>query len=116
MGGDREREKRPVGELERVMLAIVGLLLVCAVLAQPNLSLFTGFWQIQISETGLITDPVATGGAGGALLNAALVLLLSMGLLRWMRLPYTGASLACLFLMAGFALLSGPSPGSGGWP
>ena len=44
MGGDREREKRPVGELERVMLAIVGLLLVCAVLAQPNLSLFTGFW------------------------------------------------------------------------
>ncbi len=105
MGGDREREKRPVGELERVMLAIVGLLLVCAVLAQPNLSLFTGFWQIQISETGLITDPVATGGAGGALLNAALVLLLSMGLLRWMRLPYTGASLACLFLMAGFALL-----------
>ena len=105
MGGDREREKRPVGELERVMLAIVGLLLVCAVLAQPNLSLFTGFWRIQISETGLITDPVATGGAGGALLNAALVLLLSMGLLRWMRLPYTGASLACLFLMAGFALL-----------
>ena len=105
MGGDREREKRPVGELERVMLAIVGLLLVCAVLAQPNLSLFTGFWQIQISETGLITDPVATGGAGGALLNAALVLLLSMGLLRWMKLPYTGASLACLFLMAGFALL-----------
>ena len=64
--------------LDWILLAIVGLLLVCAVLAQPGWSLLAGFWQIQISETGLITDPVATGGLGGALLNAALVLLLSI--------------------------------------
>ena len=31
---------------------------------------------------GITVHPVATGGVGGALLNAALVLLLSMGLLR----------------------------------
>ncbi len=91
--------------LDWILLAIVGLLLVCAVLAQPGWSLLAGFWQIQISETGLITDPVATGGLGGALLNAALVLLLSILLVRWMRLPVTGAAFACLFLMAGFAML-----------
>lgn len=91
--------------LDWILLAIVGLLLVCAVLAQPGWSLLAGFWQIQISETGLITDPVATGSLGGALLNAALVLLLSILLVRWMRLPVTGAAFACLFLMAGFAML-----------
>ena len=37
--------------------------------------------------------------------NAALVLLLSLLLIRRMKLPITGAALACLFLMAGFALL-----------
>ena len=99
-GAERLRRR-----LDWILLAIVGLLLVCAVLAQPDWSLLAGFWQIQISETGLITDPVATGGLGGALLNAALVLLLSTLLVRWMRLPVTGAAFACLFLMAGFAML-----------
>ena len=66
------------GRLDLILLAIAGLLLVFAVLAQPDLSLLSGFWRIQISETGLITDPVATGGVGAALLNAALVLLVSL--------------------------------------
>ena len=92
-------------KLERLLFAVVGLLLVFAVLAQPELSLLAGFLQIQISETGLITDPMATGGVGAALLNAAMVLLLSTLLIRWMKLPFTGMTLACLFLMAGFALL-----------
>ena len=81
-----------VKDFERAAPPGRGLLLVCAVLAQPGWSLRAGFWQIQISETGLITDPVATGGLGGALLNAALVLLLSILLVRWMRLPVTGAT------------------------
>lgn len=93
------------GRLDLILLAIAGLLLVFAVLAQPDLSLLSGFWRIQISETGLITDPVATGGVGAALLNAALVLLVSLLLVRWMKLPITGAAFACLFLMAGFSLL-----------
>ncbi|MDE7244162.1 MAG: DUF1576 domain-containing protein, partial [Oscillospiraceae bacterium] len=91
--------------LERILLALEGLLLMFAVLAQPDLSLFTGWWKIQISEAGLITDPMATGGVGAALLNAALVLGVSLLLLRKMKLRLTGAALACLFLMAGFALL-----------
>lgn len=93
------------GRLYRVLLALAGLLLASAVLAQPDLSLLRGFWEIQVSETGLITDPMATGGVGAALLNAALVLFLSTMLIRMMKLPFTGAAFACLFLMAGFSLL-----------
>ena len=57
--------------LDRVLLAVSALMLVFAVAAQPDLSLLTGFWAIQISEAGLITDPVTTGGVGAALLSGA---------------------------------------------
>ena len=91
--------------LYRVLLALAGILLLFAILAQPDLSLLRGFWAIQVSETGLITDPMVTGGVGAALLNAAVVLFLSTMLIRWMKLPFTGAAFACLFLMGGFSLL-----------
>ena len=88
------------GRLICVMLAASALLAVFAVIAQPNTSLLTGLWKIQISEAGLITDPMAVGGVG-----AALVLLVCTALVRWLKVPFTGVSFACLFMMAGFALL-----------
>ena len=99
------RGERLMEWLHLVPLALAALLAVFAVIAQPDASLLQGFWEIQISETGLITDPMATGGVGAALLNAAVVLFLSTILLRRMDLPFTGAAFACLFLMAGFSLL-----------
>ena len=97
--------EKPGGRLICVMLAASALLAVFAVIAQPNASLLTGLWKIQISEAGLITDPMAVGGVGAALLNAALVLLVCTALVRWLKVPFTGVSFACLFMMAGFALL-----------
>lgn len=91
--------------LYTVPFALSAILAIFAVCAQPNLSLLTGFWKIQICQTGLITDPVVIGGVGAALLNSALVLFLSTLLVRWVRAPFSGVSLACLFMMAGFALL-----------
>lgn len=88
-----------------VPLAVAGILLVFAVIAQPDISLLTGLWHIQLSEAGLITDPMATGGVGSALLNAALILLICTILIRAMKLPFTGVTFACLFMMAGFAML-----------
>lgn len=88
------------------MLAAVSLLMAAfAVALQPNLSLFTGFWKIQVGHAGLITDPILTGGAGGALLNAAAMMLGSTLLVRMQKMPFTGLSVACLFMMGGFALL-----------
>ena len=91
--------------LYTVPLVLSALLFVFAVAVQPDITLLTGFWKIQISEAGLITDPVAVGGVGAALLNAALVLFLSTMMVRRVRAPFAGVSLACLFMMGGFALL-----------
>ena len=91
--------------LYTVPLVLSGFLFVFAVAVQPNLSILTGWWKIQIAEMGLITDPVAIGGVGAALLNSALILFLSTMLVRRVRAPFSGVSLACLFMMAGFALL-----------
>lgn len=93
------------GRLIYVMLITSALLAVFALIAQPNGTLLTGFLKIQVSEAGLITDPMAVGGVGAALLNASLVLLACTLLVRWLRVPFTGVSFACLFMMAGFALL-----------
>ena len=91
--------------LYTVPLVMSAFLLLFAVAVQPDISLLTGWWKIQISQTGLITDPVAIGGVGAALLNSALILFLSTMLVRCVRAPFSGVSLACLFMMAGFALL-----------
>jgi len=88
-----------------LMLAVTALLIVFAAVLQPDASLMSGFWKIQIGHAGLITDPICTGGAGAALLNAALMLLMSTLLVRLQKMPFTGLSVACLFMMAGFALL-----------
>ena len=88
-----------------MMLAVAGMLAVFAVVLQPDISLLTGFWDIQMGHAGLITDPICTGGIGAALLNAALMLLLSTLLVRLQKMPFTGLSVACLYMMAGFALL-----------
>ena len=88
-----------------VMLMVAALLAVFAVALQPDLSLFTGFWRIQTGYAGLITDPICTAGAGAALLNAAAMLLGSTMLVRLQKMPFTGLTTACLFMMAGFALL-----------
>ena len=54
-----KRVKIPGERLYHVPLALAGLLVVFAVIAQPDAAvLLRGFWEIQINETGLITDPM----------------------------------------------------------
>ena len=63
-----KRVKLPGERLFHVPLALAALLLVFAVIAQPYPAvLLKGFWEIQVNETGLITDPMVTGGVGAAL-------------------------------------------------
>lgn len=52
----------------------------------------------------LITDYMAVGGMGAALVNSGLLMLLSIGILFWLRVDIGGLSVAAVFLMGGFAL------------
>ena len=102
---DSSRSDKQSPVLRGVLPALCVVLAVFAFAVQPPADLFRGFWRILISDAGLITDPAVTGGAGAALLNAALVLALSAALVYGMHLPVTGLTFACLFMMAGFSLL-----------
>ena len=101
----RKRLAKVYERMYRVPMGVSVLLVIFAVIAQPDMSLLTGFWQIQISEAGLITDPVATGGVGAALLNAGLVMFVATLTVCFLQIPFTGVSLACMFMVGGFALL-----------
>ena len=71
-----------------------------------------GIWRIIRSQAGLITDSIAIGGMGAAFVNSGLVTLICIGLLCLLRMPFTGISIASLFLMAGFSLLCKIPPGT----
>ena len=88
-----------------LLVAVALLLALFSVVLQPDKSLLTGFWIIQVDHAALITDPIVTGGIGGALLNASILMLCSTLLVRLQKMPFTGLSVACLFMMGGFALL-----------
>ena len=100
-----EKAKRTDTIIFSVLMATAGALLLTAVIAQPDRMLLEGFLRIQGDETGLITDSIVTGGQGGALLNAGIILMFSTLLVRRLKMPFTGMSVACLFMMAGFALM-----------
>ena len=100
-----EKAKRTDTIIFSVLMATAGALLLAAVIAQPDRTLVEGFLRIQGDETGLITDSIVTGGRGGALLNAGIILMISTLLVRRLKMPFTGLSVACLFMMAGFALM-----------
>jgi len=88
------------------MLSVIsGLLVVAAVIAEPSLELLVGLWKIMTHEAGLITDPIATGGLGAALLNTGLVLACGIALARFNKLPFTGATISCLLMATGFSMI-----------
>ncbi len=85
-------------------ITLSALMIGLAFLTDSPIQIFQGFIKILISPAGLITDSILIGGLGAALFNAGLVLLYSTFLLKLVKVPFSGISIACLFLMAGFAM------------
>nr|WP_318682874.1 DUF1576 domain-containing protein [uncultured Acetatifactor sp.] len=63
-----------------------------------------GLRDIVISRDALITDYFLLGGQGAAFLNAALVMLVCIVLVCVSKIPFTGPTMAALFINAGYAL------------
>ena len=79
------------------------LFIVLSFFLQPIGELFVGLHNIQKSESILLTDYVAVGGIGPALLNSGLLMGLSYLLIRKLGLRVTGSIFAGILTIGGFA-------------
>ena len=74
------------------------------ILCGPPSELLPGLWHIITERAVLITDSIMVGGMGAAFLNAGLVTLISLWILYACKAAISGATIAAVFLMAGFSL------------
>jgi hypothetical protein len=79
-----------------------GFLLVAFVIDEPA-EIIGGFLRIITSRSILVTDYIAVGGIGAALLNVSLVGFMSVFTLMFSGVKPNGASIMALWLTAGFA-------------
>ncbi len=98
--GDKIRENI----MKYWVLFSVVLLFAAAFLADAPGQIFAGLKEIVISRDALITDYFLLAGKGAAFFNAGVVLLICTALVMIYRIPFTGPTLAALFMNAGFAL------------
>ena len=63
-----------------------------------------GIWLIIVSRDALITDYFELAGYGAAFLNAALVMGISIFFIITEKIPFTGLTVAALFMNAGYGL------------
>ncbi len=104
-------EKRPRLSLEHTSTKIFRMLLLLSLIfcifglaiTGPQ-SAITGLSTIISSQDGLISDYIHIAGIGGAFLNAGLVMIVTLIVFSKSKIPYTGISIATVFLMGGFAL------------
>ena len=100
----RYDEQKPGDFIVTTMVAFSLLLIGFGFLTGSPGEIVSGIIRIIQTPAGLITDSIMVGGMGGAFVNAGLVTLISIALLKLVKLSFTGISVACVFLMAGFAL------------
>ncbi len=81
----------------------VSLILMGFVCETPQ-NILIGLRDYILCEDILLTDYFVIGSVGAAFVNAGLVTLISIGLTLWIKTPYTGSTIAMIFLMGGFAL------------
>jgi len=85
-------------------LCYCAALILLAFLTDTPTNIWKGLIHIAVSGDTLITDYVATAGLGAALVNSALVTLISISVLYLVKDPLNGMTLVVLGLMSGFSL------------
>lgn len=97
-------ESRPSHLIFVFMTTFAIVLIAFGFCLETPAELAAGLLKIVQTPGGLISDSMVVGGIGSAFVNSGLVLLVSLFLLWRCKLKLSGISIACLFLMAGFAL------------
>lgn len=89
-------------ELKLFSLASVLVMVIAAFALETPSGLAKGMKLIVVSRDALITDYFELAGYGTALLNAALVCGIGIFLITVYQIPFTGLTMAALFINAGF--------------
>lgn len=100
--GKKKKKKTDGKELRYFALVSAAILLAAAFGFGSPREILAGMKEIILSRDALITDYFELAGYGAAFFNAAMVLLISIFLVETTHLPYTGLTLAALFINAGF--------------
>jgi hypothetical protein len=88
----------------RLLLLCILLFVVAAMTADGPADSVRGFLALQTHASRLIHDFTEIVGAGGALLNAAVMGLLALALIRFSDTTMSGPTLAAVFTIMGFSL------------
>ena len=91
-------------ELKYFSMFSVIILLVAAFCTGSISEIALGIRTIVLSRDALITDYFALAGYGATFLNAAMILLIGIFSVSKMNIPFTGLTMAALFINAGYAL------------
>ena len=90
--------------IERILWAVaISMMLFAFCLDTPS-GIFQGIWRIILHPDGLITDYSSVGGFGATFFNAGLIMAASIIIVKLSHAMISGPTIACIFLMAGFAM------------
>ena len=85
-------------------IAVSGIIVLLGILLDDPRKIPMGLYHIVTMQDLLITDYVAIGGVGAALVNSGLVMVLSICLIKLSKDPFNGFTMVEMGLMAGFSL------------
>ncbi len=91
-------------EIKIFIFVTIAILFMAAFVSDSPGNIMWGMKQIIISRSALITDYFELAGMGAAFLNAALVMSICTLLIIVGKIPFTGPTIAALFMNAGYAL------------
>ncbi len=79
------------------------IIIILAFIFNTPKEIFVGYKNILLSSSILTTDYIAIGTLGGALVNAASILILNLVILRLLNLRMSGLIYAALYMILGFS-------------
>ena len=79
------------------------LLIIAAFFVSAPTDVISGFGEILISPSILLTDYVYVGGLGATLLNVGIMLLVNIFMIKRLKLAMSGPVYACLMILVGFS-------------
>ena len=90
--------------LYRLMGVTIAAFFIFGLMRDGFAASLTGFWAIQLHPARLINDYTLVGGTGGALVNAGILGIISLVLVKINAVRLAGPTIAGIFTIMGFAL------------